>query len=147
MEIPSDFRELLALFHNRQVEFLVVGGYALAFHGVPRATGDLDLWVRPDPTNAERVLKALEEFGFGALGLTRDDFVQAEKVIQLGLPPVRVDLLTSLTGVDWAAAATNSVPGVLGNVPARFIGKSDFIANKRATGRARDRADVEALGE
>lgn len=147
MELQPDFRELLESFNKRGVEYLVVGAYALAFHGVPRATGDLDLWVRPDPVNARRVLSALADFGFSALGLAEADFVKGDHVIQLGVSPVRVDLLTSLSGVDWETSAKNSVTVSVGTVSVPIIGRADFIANKRATGRARDRADLEALGE
>ncbi len=147
MEVQPDFRELLALFNKHGVEYLIVGGYALAFHGAPRFTGDIDLFVRPDVQNASRVVGALSEFGFGSLGLTTSDFTAAEKIIQLGRPPVRVDLLTSLTGVSWEQAAASRVHGSYGDISVHFIGRNQFIANKRATGRRKDLADIEALGE
>ena len=146
MEIQSDFKELLELFNKQQVEYLIVGGYALAFHGVPRATGDLDLWIRPVAENARRLLQALALFGFDAVGLSEGDFTSEGKVVQLGVPPVRIDLLTSLSGVTWEQAAANRRSGTLGGQPVEFIGRSDFIANKKATGRTRDLADLEALG-
>ena len=147
MEVQPDFRELLALFNKHGVEYLVVGGYALAFHGAPRFTGDIDLLVRADERNAARVVDALGEFGFGSLGLAPRDFTSPDQVIQLGTPPVRVDLLTSLTGVSWEQAVASRVRGSYGDVPVYFIGREEFIANKRATGRKRDLADLEALGE
>jgi hypothetical protein len=147
MDAPSDFRELLESFNAHGVEYLVVGGFALAFHGAPRFTGDLDLFVRPDPANATRVLAALAAFGFGDLGLTREDFTRDDSVVQLGLPPVRIDLLTSLSGVNWDDAFRGRTPGELGGVVVAFIGRGDFVANKRATGRLKDLADLEALGE
>ena len=101
MEIQPDFRELFVLLNEQNVEYLIVGGYALAFHGTPRYTGDLDILVRPDPANAQRILKALALFGFGLLGLAVADFENPEQVIQLGEPPVRIDLITSITGVSW----------------------------------------------
>ncbi len=104
MEVQPDFKELLGLFNAHHVDYLIVGGYALAFHGAPRFTGDLDLFVKPDPQNAQRILEALNDFGFGLLGLTREDFIQPERVVQLGVPPVRLDLITSLTGVTWPEA-------------------------------------------
>jgi len=147
VDVQPDFRELLALFNKHGVEYLVVGGYALAFHGAPRFTGDMDLLVRPDQPNAARILDALSEFGFASLGLTAGDFTSPNQVIQLGTPPVRVDLLTSLTGVSWEQAAASRVLGNYGDLPVHFIGREEFIANKRATGRKKDLADLEALGE
>jgi hypothetical protein len=147
MEVQRDFRELLESFNAHQVEYLIVGGYALAFHGAPRFTGDLDLLVRPTPENARRILGALGAFGFGSLGLTEADFSKADRVVQLGVPPVRIDLVTSITGVDWERAAAGGAAGRFGSVDVRYLGREEFIANKRATGRHKDLADIEALGE
>lgn len=147
MELQPDFRELLALFRKHEVEFLIVGGYALAFHGVPRFTGDIDLLVQPTAANAERILHALADFGFAETGLTAGDFEREGQVIQLGVPPVRVDLLTSLTGVSWEEAIAGRARGVYGDVPVAFVGRNQYVANKRATGRRKDLADLEALGE
>lgn len=124
-----------------------MGGYALAFHGAPRFTGDIDVFVRPDPENANRVLKALADFGFQFPNLGVDDFQAPDKVIQLGVPPVRIDLITSISGVSWEQAASHRETGVFGDEPVYYIGKSDFIVNKRASGRKKDLADIEALGE
>jgi hypothetical protein len=147
MEVQSDFRDLLALLNKHQVEYVVVGGYALAFLGAPRYTGDLDILIRPDPSNGRRVLTALEEFGFGDVGLNQADFEKPGQVIQLGHPPVRVDLVTSLTGVSWTEAAEGRQPGKYGEIPVCFLGRQEFLANKRAMGRKKDLADLEALGE
>ena len=147
MEVQPDFKDLLALFDAHGVECIIVGGYALAFHGAPRFTADLDILVRADPENSQRILSALEEFGFKSVGLSADDFQQPEKVVQLGVPPVRVDILTSLTGVTWEEAFAGRVAGKYGPVQVYFIGRDQFIANKRALGRKRDLADLEALGE
>jgi len=146
METQPDFKELLELLNAHEVEYLIVGAYALAFHGVPRATGDLDVWVHPASTNAQHLMEALTEFGFGDVGLQQDDFEQPEQVIQLGVPPVRIDLVTSLSGVRWQDAWPNRAVGDYGGVPVGFIGRSEFIANKRAVGRHKDLADIEALG-
>ncbi len=145
MEIQPDFRELLVLFNEQNVEYLIVGGYALAFHGTPRYTGDLDILVRPDHANAKRILKALALFGFGLLSLTAADFENPERVIQLGEPPVRIDLITSITGVSWEEAFSSRVPGNYDDIPVYFLGREPFIRNKRAIGRAKDLADIEAL--
>jgi len=147
MASQQDFKELLELFNAHRVEYLIVGGYALAFHGAPRFTGDLDLLVRPSSDNAVRLLAALTAFGFGALDLTLDDFATPDRVVQLGVPPVRIDLLTSISGISWEEAQAGMVRGTYGGVPVDFIGRAQFIANKRATGRRRDLADLEALGE
>ena len=147
MEVQQDFRDLLALFNAHKIEYIVVGGYALAFHGAPRFTGDLDILVKPDPENARRILRSLEEFGFKSVGLTSEDFQFPDKIVQLGVPPVRVDIITSLTGVSWEEASAGKTNGKYGDVPVHYIGREQFIANKRATGRKRDLADLEALGE
>jgi hypothetical protein len=147
MEVQPDFRDLLALFNKHQVNCIIVGAYALAFHGVPRYTGDLDIFVEPDPINAEHILIALNEFGFGSVGLTKKDFESPGKVIQLGVPPVRVDIITSLTGVPWKDAFSNRVEGKYGGIPVYFLGREQFVLNKKALGRRKDLADLEALGE
>lgn len=146
MEIQQDFRDLLALFDKHAVEYLIVGGYALAFHGAPRFTGDLDIFVGPDAENAEHILAALDEFGFGSLDLEATDFTAPNNVVQLGVPPVRIDLITSISGVSWRQAYASRVAGSYGALPVFFIGRDTFIANKRATNRIKDLADIEALG-
>jgi predicted nucleotidyltransferase len=147
MEIERDFKELLVLLNSHNVEYIVVGGYALAFHGAPRFTGDLDIFVKPDSENATRVIAALSDFGFGSVGLSEDDFTKPNQVVQLGMPPVRIDLITSITAVAWDDALRESVAAVLDEVPVRFISKEHFVVNKRAIGRKKDLADLEALGE
>ena len=147
MEVQQDFRDLLELFNNNEVEYIIVGAYALGFHGAPRYTGDLDVFVKPDPINAKSIMQALNEFGFGAVGLTAADFIEEGKVVQLGVPPVRVDILTSITGVQWEQAQSGRVEGWFGDLRVHYIGRDDFIANKRALGRKKDIADIEAIGE
>jgi hypothetical protein len=147
MKPHKDFVELVALFNANDVEFLIVGAYALAFYGVPRFTGDLDLYVHPAPENAQNVIKALDQFGFRSLGYQLDDFVSSERVVQLGVAPVRIDIMTSLSGVSWQLAWQNRKVGLFGELPVFFLGKEEFIANKRALGRPRDLADLDALKE
>ncbi|AKJ64981.1 hypothetical protein L21SP4_01742 [Kiritimatiella glycovorans] len=147
MEVQPDFRDLLELLNAHKVEYLIVGGYALAFHGAPRFTGDIDVFVRPAPENAERILSALVAFGFQSSDLDTEDFQKPEKVVQLGVPPVRVDLITSISGVTWEEVQAHKELGVFGDVPVAYIGRSEFVANKRASGRQKDLADLEALGE
>ena len=147
MEVQPDFKELLALFNAHNVEYIVVGGYALAFHGSPRFTADLDIYVKPDRDNAHRILEALAEFGFKSVDLSLDDFQDPDRVIQLGVPPIRIDILTAITGVSWEEAYSGKVEGKYGDMTVHYIGRKQFIENKRATGRTRDLADLEALGE
>jgi hypothetical protein len=146
MEISADFKELLELLNERNVDYVIVGGYALAHHGAPRFTGDLDILVKPDAANSGRVIRVLNDFGFESLGLTTEDFESEENVIQLGVPPVRIDILTSLTGVSWDEVYEGRVSAEFGGVPVQVIGRNQLIANKQALGRKRDLADLEALG-
>lgn len=147
MEAQQDFKELLALFNAHKVEYIIVGGYALAFHGAPRTTGDIDILVKPDPRNAQRIVAALHEFGFQSVNLSQEDFENPEKVVQLGVPPVRVDIITSLSGVSWKDACAGKIKGRYGDVPVHYIGRRQFLSNKKAAGRKKDLADLEALGE
>lgn len=147
MEVHQDFKELLRLLNDHKVNYLIVGGYALAFHGAPRFTGDLDIFVQPTEGNAKRLLSALEEFGFGSLDLKASDFTTPDQTIQLGVPPARIDLLTSIEGVDWESASEGSVEAKFADIPVKYIGREEFIRNKRSVGRKRDLADLEALGE
>ena len=145
----DDFRDLLAALLEAGARFLVVGAHAMAVHGVPRATGDLDVWIAADSANVQHVWSALLRFGapVAASGVRPVDLTRADNVVQIGLPPRRIDLLTSITGVGfdeaWHARVTHQVAGLA--IP--FLGRVDLVRNKRATGRAKDLADLEALGE
>lgn len=143
--LSTDFVEFIECCDRHDVQFLIVGGYAVAAHGHPRATKDLDVWVLIDPVNAERLVLALDDFGMGSVGLTADDFMESEVVIQLGYPPLRIDLLTSVTGVAFADCWMNRVVLDVGGVEAGFISLPDLIANKRAAGRPQDLVDADAL--
>ena len=145
MPVNPDFLDLLRELGAADARFLVVGGYAVSFHARPRATGDLDLWVEPDAGNAPRVLAALRAFGAPLEDLSEADPTAADTVYQMGLPPRRIDLLTSLTGVSFAEAWEGRVLLELEGVRIPFIGKDALIRNKRALGRPRDLADLEAL--
>lgn len=146
MTVHPDFSALLGLFNGHGVDYLIVGGFAMAFHGAPRYTGDIGLYVRPAPENARRIVQSLDAFGFASAGLTEADFSEPDRVVQLGYPPVRIDVVTSLTGVSWKKAQASSVPGDCGGTPVRYLGRAALIANKRAAGRKQDLADLEALG-
>jgi hypothetical protein len=147
MEVQKDFKEFLALLNAHEADFMIVGGYALAFHGAPWYTGDIDVFIKPDSKNAQLIMKVLEEFGFSSLEFSIDDFKKEDSVVQLGLPPVRIDIITSISGVTWEQADASKEPGKYGEVPVFYIGKNQYVANKRAIGRAKDIADIEALGE
>ena len=147
MQIQKDFRDLLELFNENNVKYIVVGGYALAYHGVPRYTGDIDLWTATSVENAQNILQALKQFGFGSTKLTIDDLTGDNQIVQLGYPPVRIDIITSVDGLDWERAFYNSIETSYGDVTIRLISLSDFIKNKKASGRHKDLADLEALGE
>ncbi|HMN94885.1 MAG TPA: hypothetical protein PKC43_00895 [Phycisphaerales bacterium] len=144
MELHQDFRELLERFNVERVEYVVVGGYALAAHGAPRYTGDFDIYIRPTAENADRVLAALRAFGFGSLDLTRSDFDHPGQVVQLGFEPWRVDLLTQIAGVSWEEAAGEAIT-VSWGVDFPVIGRAALIRNKRATGRPQDTVDAQRL--
>ena len=147
VNIPKDFREFLQLLNDNSVEYVVVGGYALAFHGAPRFTGDIDILVRSTEGNARRVIAALRDFGFSKLELTEQDFTATDRVVQLGVPPMRIDLLTSIDGVDFQTAVDGAIRAEISEITVPFIGRDALIKNKQASGRAKDMADLEALGE
>ena len=132
--------------NSSEVEYLVVGAVALAYHGRPRYTGDLDILVRNTPENAQRLEAALASFGFGSRGLKATDFVDSYRVIQLGTPPNRIDLLTSITGVSFDEAWAGRVESETAGVRVKFIGRQALIQNKKSTGRPQDHADLEVLG-
>ncbi|MGE0040304.1 MAG: hypothetical protein AB7H88_19915 [Vicinamibacterales bacterium] len=142
----QDFLDLLRAFADHEVRYLIVGAYALGVHGRPRATGDLDVWVEPTPGNAARIVNALKAFGAPVEQVTVDDFSRPGVVFQMGLPPVRIDVLTDLSGVTFDEAWPARVQADFGPITVDVIGRDAFIKNKRATGRARDLGDVEALG-
>jgi hypothetical protein len=147
MEIQRDFKELLESLNARRVEYLIVGGYALAHLGAPRATGDLDIYLHCTLENARRVIEALIAFGFNPAGLGPEDFSTPGTIVRMGVPPVRVDLITDIDGVNWEEAEKGKTAGNYGGVPVHYIGKREFIANKKASGRHKDLGDIEALGE
>lgn len=142
--LNRDFREFAESLAAHRVEYLVVGGYALAAHGHPRYTGDIDFWVRPSADNLERLILALRDFGFGSLGLVAADFA-SDTVVQLGQPPRRIDLLTSIDGVNFDDCYQRKDVVDAGGLRLNIIGLEDFKANKRATGRLKDLADLESL--
>jgi acetolactate synthase regulatory subunit len=145
MPLNKDLREFVELLNSNEVEYVVVGAFAVAYHGYPRYTADLDILLRPTPENAARVLRTLDAFGFGNVGVTADDLQAAGKIIQLGVQPNRIDLLTSISGVTFEEAWNSREEGELEGIRSRFIGRTELLTNKEATGRAKDKGDAEEL--
>ena len=145
MELSRDFRDLLALLIAHQVQFLIVGGYAMAVHAVPRYTKDLDIWIAPTPENASAMVRVLAEFGLGGLGLGEGDFTDPDVVIQLGYEPNRVDFMTRIDGIEFVEAYPRRVMRAFAGLELPVIDRDSLIKNKRAAGRARDLADAEEL--
>jgi len=145
--LNRDFVEILSELSAAGAEFLVVGAHALAALGIPRATGDLDIWIRPTPDNADRVLAALGRFGAPLFDLARDDLTRADTVFQIGLPPSRVDILSGISGVEFSDAWTRRVVVELEGLQVPVLSREDFITNKKAAGRAKDLLDLALLDE
>jgi hypothetical protein len=146
MQIHADFEDFISLLNKHKVEYIIVGSFALFFFGQPRATGDIDIWIKPEHENAEKVLSAIHDFGFSSLNLTLQDILSGD-VIQLGFSPVRIDLLTILEGVNIEEIWNSRIEGKLGNNKVYFIGKDIYIKNKKALGRNKDLADLDMLDE
>jgi hypothetical protein len=141
----SDFREMLCALSAEGAEYLLIGAYAMAVHGIPRATGDIDLWIRPSRDNAARVLRALQRFGAPLGSLSDIDLQTRGTVFQIGVAPVRIDLLTAIDGVEFDEAWMRRELRTIDGTPCPVISRVDLIRNKRSTGRARDLADAEQL--
>ena len=141
----QDFKEFIALLNTNDVQYLVIGGYAVAYHGYPRYTKDLDLWINPSLINAEKVLAALKEFGFGSLEITVNDLVTPGQTIQLGYPPIRINLITSIDGVIFEECYPDRIRVEDSGLFINVIDLENLKKNKRASGRAQDLADLENL--
>jgi hypothetical protein len=147
MVLNRDWKEFIESFNANGVEYLIVGAIALAYHGHPRTTGDIDFFIRDSADNVQRILKALHDFGFDSLGLKESDFIGPDKVIQLGIAPCRIDILTSIEGVAFDHAWEDREAATLDGIPVSYLSRADFLANKRAVGRPKDLADIDLLGE
>ena len=143
--LSKDLQEFIRLLQAEKVEFLIVGAWAVAFHGRPRYTGDVDVFLRRDERNAERLMRVIDEFGFGSTGILREDFLKENFVIQLGVEPNRIDLLTGISGVDFAEAWAQRISGSLGELEVHFISRDLLIQNKRASNRDKDLGDIRLL--
>lgn len=145
MVLNKDFREFIVLLNAHNIKYLVVGGYAVTVHGYPRYTNDIDIWFLIDKSNAENLIKVLKDFGFGSLDITTDDFLNPNKVIQLGYPPNRIDLLTSISGVEFEDCYPKRVTIDIAGIKIDFIDMDNLKKNKLATGRHKDLNDLENL--
>ncbi len=145
LRLPLDFKEFLSLLNAKKVEYLLIGGYAVGYHGYPRATNDMDVWVGTSPENAERIVAALREFGFDTPELSASLFLKEGSIIRMGIPPMRIEVITGISGVRfdecYAARVVDTVEGVLVNI----ISLNHLMKNKRASGRYKDLNDLENL--
>ena len=145
MVLNQDFKEFIQSLNDNQVRYLVIGGYAVALHGHPRYTKDLDLWIEHSEESAVKMIAALDQFGFASLDLKPADFLEPNQVIQLGYPPNRIDIMTSLEGIEFESCYESRVVVIVDNVEISFIDLDNLKKNKRATGRFQDLADIENL--
>ncbi|HXB39075.1 MAG TPA: nucleotidyltransferase [Bacteroidia bacterium] len=143
--LSQDFKEFVQLLIKHKVQYLIVGGYAVGVHGHPRYTGDLDIWLNPTLDNAENILKTVNEFGFSSFKLTVSDFTKENNIIQMGYPPLRIDLLTHIDGVHFNECFVNRKEVEIDDLLLNFIGYKDLIVNKKASGRLRDIDDINNL--
>lgn len=141
----QDFKEFVELLIKHNASYLIVGGYAVGIHGHPRYTGDLDIWLDPTVANAEKIVQCVNEFGFSSFNLKTEDFIKEGNVIQLGYPPLRIDLLTEIDGVSFDECYQNRKEVVIEDVLVNFIGYHDLLKNKKVTGRLKDLDDIDNL--
>ncbi len=147
MILSKDFEDFVALLNQHKVTYMVIGGYALAFHGKPRHTGDLDIWIDLSDDNAEKMVNVINDFGMASLGLQKIDFLQKGGITQIGYPPLRIDILNEIDGVDFSAAYSNKLIIDIEGLQANYIGLNDLIKNKQTSGRKQDLTDVNALNK
>lgn len=146
MILEKDFEDFLQLLNKHKVDYMVVGGYALALHGKPRHTGDLDIWIDISEKNAARLVKVIKEFGMGSLGLSKEDFLKEGYISQIGYPPLRIDILNSIDGVSFNEASKEmQTIQTEDNLTIKYIGLNDFLTNKKASGRKQDLADIKEI--
>ena len=145
IQLPPDFKEFLKLLNSHRVEYLLIGGYAVGYHGYPRATGDIDLWVAIRQNNAEKLVVALREFGLNAPQLSADIFLQENQIIRMGVPPMRIELLTTISGVDFDSCYSERIVDVIDSVEVHIINLKHLKQNKQASGRYKDLDDLQYL--
>lgn len=140
--LNPDFKDILSCLKGEKVEFIIVGAYALAAHGLPRATGDIDIWVKNSPDNAQRIIRALIKFGAPISNISEEDFISPDMIVQLGVEPCRIDLLTSIDGVEFTAAWKNKVTINIDDLELHVLSKADLLKNKLAVSRDKDKSDI-----
>ena len=145
IHLPPDFKEFFQLLNSHKVHYLVIGGYAVAYHGYPRATGDIDIWIATNLNNAKKTVQAIKEFGFADPDISEEIFLKEDQVIRMGVPPLRIELLTTISGVDFKSCYANRIDETLDDVTISFIGLEDLKQNKKASGRHIDLNDLERL--
>lgn len=143
--INQDFKDFIKLLNEKKVEYLVVGGYAVGFHGFPRYTGDIDIWIKISEENAKRMVDVLTELGFASLGAGKNDFLKNDNVIQLGNPPIRIDILMSIEGVGFDECYKKKATKQIDEIEINFIGFNELLKNKKAVGRDKDLIDIKNL--
>jgi predicted nucleotidyltransferase len=147
MTLDKDFEDFVALLNRHEVDYMIVGGYALAFHGKPRHTGDLDIWIEISDDNALKMLNTISEFGMGSLGMQKEDFLQKGIITQIGYPPLRIDILNEIDGVNFKEAYANKLIIDVDGLQVNYIGLDDLIKNKKVSGRHQDISDVNELNK
>ncbi|HCM96568.1 MAG TPA: hypothetical protein DIS70_02310 [Anaerolineae bacterium] len=145
IRLPQDFKEFLKLLKEHDVRYLLIGGYAVGFHGYPRATADMNIWVEIDPENANKIVAVLKKFGFNLPELSPQLFLQEKQIIRMGVPPVKLEICTSISGVEFEACYEKHIVAELDGVEVNLIGLNDLKVNKRASGRSKDLTDLEYL--
>ena len=143
--LPPDFKEFLRLLKAHGVEYLLISGYAVGYHGYPRATNDMDIWIAIHPDNAERMVRVLHAFGFDTLDLSIDLFLQDHSIVRMGLPPMRIEVLTTISGVQFAACYAERVTAMIDGIDVHLISLPYLKVNKQASGRYKDLDDLEHL--
>jgi len=145
IQFATELREFLQLLNENHVEYLLIGGYAVGYHGFPRATADMDVWVATNEANAAKIIAALDAFGFAGTGMTPELFLGPDKITRMGNPPLRIEILTTISGLEFAEAYAQRIVDVIDGVPVSFISADHLKINKRASGRTKDLADLENL--
>ena len=144
-QLPRDFKEFLQLLNSKEVDYLLVGGYAVGYYGYPRATGDMDIWIAIHLRNAEKLVETLKEFGFGLPNLSPDMFLREERIIRMGIPPFRIEVFTTISGVNFDDCYAKRVTDMVDGIEIKFINLEDLKANKKVSGRPKDVNDLQNL--
>ena len=145
IRLPPDFKEFLQLLNSHTVEYLLIGGYAVGYHGYPRSTGDMDVWIHTTAENARKIIQVLNDFGFGSAGASEALFQQPHKIVRMGNPPLRIEVLTTISGVEFAECYASKIEDEIDGITVNIINLDDLRANKLASGRLKDLNDLQNL--